>query len=136
MKIREKIYLDQKGLEAHGPLNIVIFGDSITHGMFLDGPDYENVYWNLLRKKLNAVRDYIPVNMICAAIGGTTASASLSRLEKQVLQHKPDAVIICFGLNDVNGTLENYIRSLRTIFLRCLQEGCEGRRCAHRGRNP
>ena len=125
MKIREKIYLDQKGLETYGPLNIVIFGDSISHGAFLDGMDYENVYWNLLRKKLNAVRDYIPVNMICAAIGGTTASASLSRLEKQVLQHKPDAVIVCFGLNDVNGTLENYIRSLRTIFLRCLQEGCE-----------
>ena len=125
MKIREKIYLDLDGLEKHGPLNIVIFGDSISHGMFLGDPDYENVYWNFLRKKLNAVRDYIPVNMICAAIGGTTASASLSRLEKQVLQHKPDAVIVCFGLNDVNGTLENYIRSLRTIFLRCLQEGCE-----------
>lgn len=125
MKIREKIYLDQKGLETYGPLNIVIFGDSVSHGAFLDNIDYESVYWNLLRKKLNAVRDYIPVNMICAAIGGTTASASLSRLEKQVLQHKPDAVIVCFGLNDVNGTLENYIRSLRTIFLRCLQEGCE-----------
>jgi lysophospholipase L1-like esterase len=125
MKIKEKIYLEQKGLETYGPLNIVIFGDSVSHGMFLNGSDYENVYWNILRKKLNALRDYIPVNMICAAIGGTTASASLSRLEKQVLQHKPDAVIVCFGLNDVNGSLENYIQSLRTIFERCLQEGCE-----------
>ena len=41
MKIREKIYLDQKGLEAYGPLNIVIFGDSVSHGAFLDNIDYE-----------------------------------------------------------------------------------------------
>ena len=125
MKIREKIELDVKGLEKYGPLNIVIFGDSVSHGFFLDGPEYENVYWNILRKKLNAFRDYVPVNMICTAIGGTTASASVSRLEKQVLNHDPDAVIVCFGLNDVNGSLENYIGSLRIIFDRCLKEGCE-----------
>ena len=47
MKIKEKIYLEQKGLETYGPLNIVIFGDSVSHGMFLNGSDYENVYWNL-----------------------------------------------------------------------------------------
>ena len=125
MKIREKIYLDQKGLEQYGPLNIVIFGDSVSHGMFSGEPDYENVYWNILRKKLNALRSYIPVNMICASIGGTTASASVPRLEEQALKHAPDAVIVCFGLNDVNGSLENYIRSLRTIFERCLYAGCE-----------
>ncbi|MBE6666379.1 MAG: SGNH/GDSL hydrolase family protein [Ruminococcaceae bacterium] len=125
MKIREKIYLDLDGLEKHGPLNIVIFGDSISHGMFLGDPDYENVYWNILRKKLNSFRSYVPVNMICAAIGGTSASASLSRLKKQVLKHEPDAVIVCFGLNDVNGSLETYLRSLRIIFERCTEAGAE-----------
>lgn len=125
MKIREKLQLEKKGLAEYGPLNIVIFGDSISHGIFLDDSDYESVYWNLLRKRLNATRSFVPVNMICAAIGGTTASASLSRLEKQVLKHEPDAVIVCFGLNDVNGSLETYLSALRTIFERCLQAGCE-----------
>lgn len=125
MKVSEKIWLDQKGLAEHGPINIVIFGDSVSHGFMRAAADYENVYWNVLRKKLNALRDYIPVNMICASIGGTSAEASLSRLEKQVLKHDPDMVIVCFGLNDVNGSLERYLRSLRIIFERCLEAGAE-----------
>lgn len=125
MKVREKILLDQKGLTEYGPINIVIFGDSVSHGFMRDYADYENVYWNLLKKKLNAFREYIPVNMICASIGGTTAAASLSRLDKQVLKHEPDAVIVCFGLNDVNGSLERYLQSLKIIFERCQQAGCE-----------
>ena len=125
MKIREKIWLDRAGLTEHGPINIVIFGDSVSHGAFLYDNDYENVYWNLLRQKLNALCNYMPVNMICSAIGGTTASASVKRLERQVLKHEPDAVIVCFGLNDVNDPLENYIGALRVIFEKCLSAGCE-----------
>ena len=63
--------------------------------------------------------------MICASIGGTSAEASLPRLERQVLKHEPDLVIVCFGLNDVNGSLEKYLCSLRIIFERCLQAGSE-----------
>lgn len=125
MKIKDKIWLDREGLTKHGPINIVIFGDSVSHGSFLYYHDYENVYWNLLRRKLNALCNYMPVNMICAAIGGTTAKASVERIEKQVLNHNPDTVIICFGLNDINNPLEDYIDALRTIFTRCLDAGCE-----------
>lgn len=32
MKIRDKLYLDRQGLEEHGPINVVIFGDSVSHG--------------------------------------------------------------------------------------------------------
>ena len=32
MKISEKISLDRQGLEKYGPINIVAFGDSVTHG--------------------------------------------------------------------------------------------------------
>ena len=106
MRVREKIWLDREGLTKHGPINIVIFGDSVSHGAFLYENDYENVYWNILRQKLNSLRNYMPVNMICAAIGGTTASASVERIDTQVLNHTPDAVIVCFGLNDVNDPLE------------------------------
>ena len=120
MKVKEKILMDMKGLYENGPINIVIFGDSVSHGAVVDNIDYENVYWNLLKRRLNAFRDFIPVNMICAAIGGTTAEASLSRFEKHVLSHSPDLVIACFGLNDVNGPLDVYLSSLRKIFGACI----------------
>lgn len=122
MKISEKIMLDINGLKEHGPINIVIFGDSVSHGALRDSIDYENVYWNRLKKMLNQFRDYVPVNMINASIGGTTAKESLSRFEKQVLIHEPDLIIICFGLNDVNGSLEDYLEPLECMFSRCKSE--------------
>ena len=125
MKISEKLFLTQDELAIHGSIHVVILGDSVSHGCLVHNIDYENVYWNRLKKRLNALRDFVPVNMICAAISGTTANASVSRLEKQVLNHDPDMVIVCFGLNDVNGSLETYLRSLRTIFERCLAAGAE-----------
>ena len=121
MKVKDKLQLDMKGLAEHGPINIVIFGDSVSHGFLLEEVDYENVYWNRLRRMLNSVRDYVPVNMINASIGGTTAHASLARLDRQVLKHEPDLAIVCFGLNDVNGSLEGYIGALREIFSRCAE---------------
>ena len=125
MKIQKKLMHNTQELIDHGPINIVIFGDSVSHGAFNNYIDYEKVYWNLLRKKLNKFRSYIPVNMICASIGGTTATRSLSRLESQVLVHKPDLVIVAFGLNDVNGSLEDYLTSLECIFTKCKDAGCE-----------
>ncbi len=125
MQIKEKILFDKAGLEQYGPINVVIFGDSVSHGAVNGYNDYENVYWNLLKKKLNQFRDYMPVNMINASIGGTTAKASLERMEKQVFSHQPDLVIICFGLNDVNRPLEDYLEALRQIFDRCRKAGCD-----------
>jgi hypothetical protein len=51
MKFQEKIFLDRKGLEKGGPINIVVFGDSVTHGALSGCFNYETVYWNLLRQK-------------------------------------------------------------------------------------
>lgn len=125
MKVKEKIMLDIKGLYEQGPINIVIFGDSVSHGSVNGYRDYENVYWNRLKKKLNSFRDNIPVNMINASIGGTSAHRSLERMDSQVLKHEPDMVIVCFGLNDVNGELPEYTSSLETIFKRCKAAGAE-----------
>lgn len=125
MNIREKIMLDRQGLNDFGPINIVIFGDSVSHGAVNGYIDYENVYWNLLKRKLNSFRDYVPVNMINVSIGGTTAKESLPRFERQALIHEPDLVIICFGLNDVNGNLGNYINSLESMFKKCIDNNVD-----------
>lgn len=125
MHIKDKILMDRAMLEKEGPITIVVFGDSVTHGALLNEINYETVYWNLLRKKILDVRNYVPVNIINAGIGGTSASGSIGRTDKQVLAHNPDLVIVCFGLNDVGGELEKYISSLHTIFEKCKSSGTD-----------
>ena len=126
MRIKEKLYMDYDGLVKNGPITIVAFGDSVTHGALGGGEiNYETVYWNRLKKKINERRNYVPVNVINAGIGGITAKGSLGRLESQVLKHEPDLIIVCFGLNDVNGSLEDYLGSLEIIFKKCVENGIE-----------
>lgn len=126
MDIREKIYMDYNDFIKNGPINIVALGDSVTHGALAQNEiDYETVYHNRLRKKINALRIGIPVNVINAGIGGTTALDAVKRMDTQVFSHNPDLVIICFGLNDVNGSLENYLNSLRKIFEKCNENKIE-----------
>lgn len=125
MDIRKKLLMDQKQLINEGPICIVAFGDSVTHGSFLDEIDYDAAYWNLLRKKINNIRSFVPVNVINAGIGGISAKDSLPRLDKQVLAHNPDLVIVCFGLNDMGYPLEEYLSALGTIFDRCTESGAE-----------
>lgn len=125
MTIKEKLQMDIYGLKENGPINIVILGDSVSHAAFLMYHDYEAVYWNVLKKKLHAERNYVPINTICASIGGTTATDALPRLERDVLSHHPDLVIVCFGLNDVNGTKEEYLASLSEIFEKCKGIGAD-----------
>lgn len=126
MKVAEKLQLDYTGLLQQGPINIVFFGDSVTHGAEAsDVIDYDQVYWQRLRRRLNAVRNYVPVNVLNAGVGGTFAEMSIDRLDRDVLSHRPDLVVVCFGLNDINGELETYVRSLRTIFRRLLDAGTD-----------
>lgn len=123
MKITEKINMNHEELIQNGPINIVAFGDSVTHGAVGPGEiDYESVFHNRLKKKINEKRNYMPVNVINAGIGGITAQGSLARMQAHVFDHHPDLVIICFGLNDVNGTLEEYLGALRTIFSACKEK--------------
>lgn len=42
-----------------------------------------------------------------------------------MLSHNPDLVIVCFGLNDVNSPLEEYINALGIIFDQCCKNGTE-----------
>lgn len=126
MKIKEKIMMGREELEKHGPINIVALGDSVTHGAVAGNElNYETVYWNRLRNKILAVRDYVPVNVLNAGIGGTDAVCGVKRLESQVLKHEPDLVIVCFGLNDVNGPIERFLDALKEIFTRCKECGCD-----------
>lgn len=125
MHIKDKIFMDKDELEKEGAVTIVAFGDSVTHGALLNEINYETVYWNLLRQRINKMRSYVPVNVINAGIGGNTASQSEERMDKQVLSHNPDLIIVCFGLNDVCGELEEFLSALEMIFEKCLKSGAD-----------
>ncbi|MBQ4631612.1 MAG: GDSL family lipase [Clostridia bacterium] len=126
MDIRKKINFDREGLEKYGPITIVAFGDSVTHGAVASGEiNFETVYWNRLKQKINAVRNYMPVNVINSGIGGINAKESIPLTESRVLAHNPDLVIVCFGLNDINCELEVYLDSLKQIFKKCIDFGTE-----------
>lgn len=125
MDIRKKIHLKYDQLIEHGPITIVAFGDSVTHGALSGEYDQESVYWNRLRRMIIALNPYMPVNVINAGIGGITAKESIGRMDAQVLQYKPDLIIICFGLNDVNRELEDYLEAMRVIFGKAKDSGAE-----------
>ena len=74
MRIKDKINFGFEEHVKYGPISIVAFGDSVTHGYLSGGEiDYDTVYWNRLRKKILQIRNYLPVNVINAGIGGITA---------------------------------------------------------------
>lgn len=57
MRVWEKLFMNREELEKNCPITIVAFGDSVTHGALgLGEINYETVYWNVLKQKLNAVR--------------------------------------------------------------------------------
>ena len=102
---------------------IAFLGDSVTHGAFecTNGGsgcvfDFAAVYHNRLRLMISQKYDWIPINILNAGVAGDTAEGGLARLERDILSHKPHLCVVCYGLNDVNGEIETYERSLRGIF--------------------
>jgi len=119
VKLSEKLTLTCADLTEHGPVTLAFFGDSVTHGYFVDDvPDYDAVYHARLTRMLHRDHPVVPINVINGGIGGTTAKASLARLERDVISHCPDLAVVCFGLNDVTGSIEDYAFAMDEIFRR------------------
>jgi len=101
----------------HGPINVVVCGDSVTHGCVNHlGNHFDTVYHARLRMMLNTAYPDIPVNIINNGVGGMWAEYAVKNFERDVACHHPDLVIICYGLNDVNDPLESYLGNLGTFF--------------------
>ena len=118
-----KQLLESKEYPFSGTPVIAFLGDSITHGAFecIEGGsscvfDFAAVYHNRLRLMIQQKYNWIPISVINAGISGDTAEGGLGRLARDVISRRPDLCVVCYGLNDVNGELETYKRSLRGIF--------------------
>lgn len=82
-------------------LMIIALGDSVTQGVTehrlrepAAGCHRE------LRRRLEEFFPTTTFNLLNAGVGGQTAGQGLARLERDVISHRPDLVIIGFGLND------------------------------------
>lgn len=121
------------------PINIVFLGDSVTQGCFEIYYDYkiksintyydfQAVYHNRLKNMIADFFSNTPVNIINAGISGDNAVHGLQRLEKDVIAYSPDLVVICYGLNDVNGGIENlevYQEALEGMFKKLKKNNIE-----------
>ena len=66
--------------------------------------------------------------MLNAGINGGTVKNALTRLERDLLIHKPDLIVVCFGLNDANDGVEGlleYSNNLRTLIDKIQESGTE-----------
>lgn len=138
MEILRKIARKRDSLWSEAPVTIAFLGDSVTQGAFelnekgngeLQSTfDIESGYPCKLRTMLSKLFPTVTVTMINAGIGGGTAPHGLSRLERDVLSHHPDLVVVCFGLNDSLGGMSEmtkYLDSLREIFIQIQKTGAE-----------
>jgi hypothetical protein len=65
------------------------------------------------------------VTVVNAGISGNTASAGLNRLQKDVLDQRPDLVTVMFGLNDMGRPPADFQADLAQIIERCRAAGAE-----------
>ena len=80
---------------------IVAFGDSVTQGFTaIERLESEAVYHRRFARSLQAAYPLAVFSVINAGMGGQTAKGAMCMLDRDVLGHAPDLVIIGFGLND------------------------------------
>ena len=87
-------------LKAGQPFKIVAFGDSITAGGDASSPDL--IFWARWADQLQRKYPRSHVTILNGATGGDSTVQGLQRLQTKVLDHKPDLVLIGFGMNDHN----------------------------------
>jgi len=101
----------------HGPVIITVCGDSVTHGCVDHiSNHFDTVYHARLRMMMNTAYPDIPVCIINSGVGGMCADYAVRNFERDVACHHPDLVIVCFGLNDVNCELCDFIKNLGEFF--------------------
>jgi lysophospholipase L1-like esterase len=109
----EKLAKTLLKLKEGRPLNVALVGDSITVGYnasrFVDAPPHQPAWGELVLEGLQRNSDSeIHFNKI--AIAGKTVGWGLQKAE-QVGEHKPDLLIIAFGMNDAGRRGDHHDRS-------------------------
>jgi lysophospholipase L1-like esterase len=111
-------------LAAGQPVRIVCLGDSVTGVYYHTGG--RRAYPEMLGLALEQARPGAKITVINAGISGHSTIDALKRLQKDVLDHKPDLVTVMFGLNDmVRVPMGDYKANLKSIVESCRGSGAE-----------
>jgi acyl-CoA thioesterase-1 len=111
-------------LAEGAPVKIVCFGDSITGVYYHSGA--RRSWCDLLGVALAKIHPSAQVRMINAGVSGNDTAAALMRMERDVLRHAPDLVVVMFGMNDVRSqAVESFRRNLGDIVERVQRSGAE-----------
>ena len=106
------------------PVRIVGFGDSITGVYYHTGG--RRAWTEMLGVALQRIYPGAQLQMINAGISGNKTSNALDRIDRDVLAHQPDLVVVMFGMNDVAAHPQDvYEANLRTIIEKCRAVGSE-----------
>lgn len=138
MEIVKKIIEKARDNYINPGITIAFFGDSVTQGCFEiyikeNGAietyfDKNNAYHAHLAKMLSVIYPSVPFNMINAGVSGDNATHALERMDRDVIAHKPDLTVVCFGLNDASRGVEGidlYRNALKGIFQKLKESGTE-----------
>lgn len=138
MEIVKKIIEKVKDNKNKASVTIAFLGDSVTQGCFECYIDENNeiqtvfdknsAYHNYVAKIFSVLYPTVPINIINAGISGDNAPHGYERLERDVLCHNPDLVVVCFGLNDSGkgkDGLSLYTQALENIFKKLQAENKE-----------
>lgn len=129
MRIMQKFAAKAADNASAPGVTLAFLGDSVTQGCFelleradrgfINCHDRQHVYHTYLQQILSVLYPEVPVNLINAGVAGKNARHGLERLERDVLAHKPDLTVVCFGLNDCGAGEEGlaaYTVALGQIF--------------------
>jgi acyl-CoA thioesterase I len=105
-------------------INIVFHGHSVPAGYFKT-PNVNTLqaYPNLTLKKLKEIYPFAVINIIVTAIGGENSVKGAQRFERDVLIHKPDIILIDYGLNDRKGGLEKAYSAWNVMIKQAKEQG-------------
>lgn len=82
-------------------LILVALGDSVTQGLTVNPRMLGNdAYHEALRQRLMRRFPDRAFSSINSGVGGDSVPGGLRRLQADVLDHHPDLVVVCYGLND------------------------------------
>ncbi|MGE5192491.1 MAG: SGNH/GDSL hydrolase family protein [Deltaproteobacteria bacterium] len=111
-------------LAAAQPVKIACLGDSVTGVYYHTGG--RRAYPEMLPHALEQAFPGSRVAVVNAGVSGNSTHDALKRLQKDVLDHKPDLVTVMFGLNDmVRVPIADYQANLKTIVEKCRGIGAE-----------
>ncbi len=103
---RSRLAAAMKKAENGEPVTIGVIGGSITQGSLAS--NQANCYAELFHQYWVEKFPNSEITFVNAGIGGTNSYLGVHRADKQLLDYKPDAVIVEFSVNDTDKVMNKY----------------------------